>query len=200
MKKIIAIAVLVLVITASAFAGYIGVEVNGDFYMGNVKIRNEEGEYESRYHEEYATLSLTAIGEFLTYMEDLGFGGGVTFEKPLYWERYGKDLDVSQNTFRIREVCGYVIFPSGIYYTSTFNIDAGLYYRREYLASQVGGNRCHTIGLFGKFEFVFDNPSFVVPRIGCKIKMPFLSFVEGDTRAIMDGVSIGAYVTLGFGG
>ena len=93
----------------------------------------------------------------------------------------------------------YAIIPSGIYYTSTFNVDAGIFYRREALASQVGGHTCHSLGVMAKMEYVLDNPSFVIPRIGFKMQMPLLSFTRGETRVIVDGISIGAYVTIGFG-
>lgn len=199
MKRIIVIAILAFVLTASLFAGYIGVEAGAGLNLRDIKIRNDEGEYVKKYSDEIYFISVTAIGEIMDYMNEIGFGGEVTFEKPISWVRYNKDVDVSSYPLKIRELCAYAIFPSGIYYTSTFNVDGGLFYRVESLASQVGGQRIHTIGAMGKFEYVFDNPSFVVPRIGVKVKVPLLTFASNDTRVITDGISLSAYLTVGFG-
>ncbi len=199
MKKIVVIAILALIMTSSLFAAYIGVEAGGGFNTRDIKIRNDEGEYVKRYTDDFGYLSFTAIGELMTYTENLGFGAELTIEKPIFWERSGKSIDVSESEFKIREVCAYAIFPSGIYYTATFNFDGGIYYRREALASQVGGQITHTIGAMGKLEYIFENPSFVVPKIGIKFKIPLMTYVSDGTRVITDGISLGAYLTLGFG-
>ncbi len=199
MRKLIVVAALVMLMSSALFASYLGVEGGAAFYTGRTTVYRDHFSEKHEYSESVGYYRLTAVAELADSTGIYGIGAEATAEKPFHWRQCGNILDVTDRGFKIKEVCLYMILAGETNPRPSFKSDPGIYYRRDTLPESVGGDECNVFGLMCKIEYRFDNPSFIKPGIGFRAKVPLISMVAGETFASTDGISLGAYVTIGIG-
>ncbi len=201
MRKLLTTIVLALAITGSLFAGFLGAQAEIGFSSTDFStkpIDSETEDYTKVATDDLLYFHLTGVAE--VYGRG-GIGAGVegTFEKPLYMERNNKEIDVSEDPFKLTEAAVYVIVNTDLGMRGNINNDAGIYYRRQRGTKMTSGV-CNMFGIIVKSEYIFDNAAPAIMKAGVKFKIPVLSIIEDyDYYIKTQAFSLSAYVTIGIG-